>query len=210
MSALKELLERVEKATGPDVRVCENCGAIIRKLRQHTKERHRARKFCSQSCNSQVTQRRRILSAHEMRAYLRSRADLNEAGCWVWRFSVTNQGYPSLTHNNERVKGHRLAYRTFVGPIPEGAHVLHRCDNRRCINPDHLRLGTNADNVLDRNSRGRQARGESSGSARITESDVRLIRSSGLTNRELGEMLGLARHTVCGIRNGRSWKHVQA
>jgi hypothetical protein len=84
-------------------------------------------------------------------------------GCWLWTASVFENGY-GLFHCDERnVKAHRFAYELCVGPIPEGLEVRHRCDVPRCVNPDHLEVGTHAENMADMVRRGRVARGARNG-----------------------------------------------
>ena len=79
--------------------------------------------------------------------------------CWVWTRGRTAYGYGSIHgigRNGGNGYAHRLSYETFVGPVPDGMCVLHRCDNPPCINPDHLWLGTRTDNMRDRDRKGRQ------------------------------------------------------
>ena len=80
-------------------------------------------------------------------------------GCWEWTASADKDGYGYLRINNKKPKAHRLAYETWIGPIPEDKpQVLHHCDNPPCINPEHLYAGTNKDNVKDRIKRNRSSR----------------------------------------------------
>jgi hypothetical protein len=75
--------------------------------------------------------------------------------CWEWTAAKDRCGYGRIWHNNTNQTAHTVAYTTFVGSIPDGRHVLHSCDNPSCINPDHLSLGTHADNMRDKSIRGR-------------------------------------------------------
>ena len=86
-------------------------------------------------------------------------------------------GYGEIGDGKKIRKGHRVAYEAFVGQIPDGAFVLHRCDNPLCVNPEHLWLGNNADNMRDMESKGRakHPKGEYHGRAKLTEVQVREI-----------------------------------
>lgn len=78
------------------------------------------------------------------------------ASCWLWRGPVWgSNGYGRMTFNGRRQKAHRIIYQMLGGIIPPGYHVLHRCDQPRCVNPEHLFLGTHADNMADLVSKGR-------------------------------------------------------
>lgn len=80
-------------------------------------------------------------------------------GCWEWQASSRNsRGYGAIGVNSHPQLAHRVAWEVWNGPIPEGMHVLHRCDNRRCIRPDHLFLGTHLDNMRDAVAKGRSRR----------------------------------------------------
>lgn len=85
---------------------------------------------------------------------------IDDNGCWLWQGFVHVNGYGHGHHAQRKYRIHRLAYELFVGAIPEGMYVLHSCDVRRCCNPDHLRPGTQKDNMADMVSRGRNVNGE--------------------------------------------------
>ena len=104
----------------------------------------------------------------------------------------------------------RVAYELWKGPIPDGLHVLHSCDNSLCVNPDHLRVGTNDENVRDRHERGRWAdmKGSNNSNAKLTVEDVKdikILRDFGFVYRELAEMYGVTISCVYKICVDKSW-----
>jgi hypothetical protein len=108
---------------------------------------------------------------------------------------------------------HRVAWELERGPIPEGLLVCHRCDNPSCVNPSHLFLGTQGDNMRDKVAKGRHdTRGERNARARLTEGQVWEIKSilaaGQLSHREIGALFGVARGAVGDIHCGRKWKHL--
>lgn len=140
--------------------------------------------------------------------------------CHIWTAGRSN-GYGRFWGGEYRignkprlVLAHRWAYEHFVGPIPEGLSVLHRCDNPPCVNPAHLWLGTKADNNADRSIKGRDAhpQGEQNGRSKLTEDDVREIRrrySQGEYQRVIAADYGLGQTTVSGIVRSVSWAHIE-
>jgi hypothetical protein len=153
--------------------------------------------------------------------------------CWPWTGHRLKKGYGLFwdgTHNasgnNHLVVASRWGYEHFVGPIPAGFFVLHRCDNPPCQNPKCWFLGTNKDNVNDRVIKGRGAKGERSAfklhpelyrgenhyKATLTEDDVREIRrryaAGGITQQALGDEFGLHNVTISKIITRQRWAHV--
>ena len=131
--------------------------------------------------------------------------------CWKWLGSRNRLGYGQFPFGGES-KAHRVAFCLFVGPITDGLYVLHRCDNRACVNPEHLFLGTQADNVRDMVSKGRQvsrgSRGEANGVAKLTREQVAAIRvavDAGVTQRSLCEPYGVTPMTISRIVRRQAW-----
>ena len=130
-----------------------------------------------------------------------------------WWVSVAVQGYGHIRRRGKWVKAHRVAYELYKGEIPEGMSVCHKCDNTLCVNPDHLFLGTHTDNMRDKVHKGRAYTGEhkgvSNGNAKLTDDDVRAIRTTKGTCRELASTFGISPMTVSLIKRRLAWAHVE-
>lgn len=130
--------------------------------------------------------------------------------CWEWTGGKTGNGYGSFYFGGCWCAAHRAAWILTYGAIPKGLCVLHHCDHPWCMNPNHLFLGTNADNVADRVCKDRSARmrGEENPRAKLIESDRleirRLYKEANLYQREIAEMFGVAQTTISRVvrRNG--------
>jgi len=146
-----------------------------------------------------------------LRARLLSKTAIDEVtGCWNWTASKRN-GYGLIRVAGCSVSVHRLSYELHRGPILSQMVVCHRCDNRACVNPEHLFLGTQADNIADRDAKGRQPRvqGMAHGSAKLTDNDVLAIRASGRTSRRvLAKQYGVSEVQISNVRTGRNWRHL--
>lgn len=140
----------------------------------------------------------------------------NKSACWEWNGSVSRYGYGNLRNiPGERpllIMAHRMSWEMHNGKqLPSGMCVCHSCDNRLCVNPSHLFLGTKAENNSDRDSKARQAMGQRNGNAKLSEADVLKIRSlSGVSNPEIAAMFGISRITVWEIVTFRKWKHLKS
>lgn len=95
--------------------------------------------------------------------------------CWTWVGGRSPKGYGNICAPKS-MRAHRYSYLLHIGQIPDGLFVLHKCDNPSCVNPNHLFTGTHADNHADRNSKGRQAKGETNGWSKLSDDEVREIR----------------------------------
>lgn len=133
----------------------------------------------------------------------------NANGCWIWQRGLDKNGYGRSSINRKGVQAHRVSWVIHKGKIPDGMQVLHRCDNPPCVNPEHLFLGNNADNMTDKMKKNRQTRGHDVNTSKINASDVFRIRgllSEGWSGRKISKLLGLKDHHVYDIKNGRSWR----
>jgi hypothetical protein len=101
-----------------------------------------------------------------------------------------------------------MAYELVHGEIPDGVHVLHRCDNPSCVNPKHLFLGTHQDNMRDMSEKGRASRGEKNANAKLSQEQVLEIKASAVSSRKLAPLYAVSDRQIRSIRSGQWWKHV--
>ena len=135
-------------------------------------------------------------------------------GCWLWTAGLNKWGYGKF-HLNGRTRGaHRVSWEIYNGKIPKGLFVLHKCDVRSCVNPQHFWLGTQKDNILDMFKKGRELvmKGEEVKSSKLNEFQVRIIKrllSFGtMTQKEIGDIFNVNRLIITNINTGTTWKHV--
>lgn len=130
--------------------------------------------------------------------------------CWLWLGEPDDRGYGVISDLGQRIKAHRFSWIFHNGPIPAGLCVLHKCDNPPCVNPDHLFLGTKGDNIQDCKAKGRTARGESHGSARLTSEQVIAIRNSfpAIPKCRLARIYGVTETHIREIINREKWAHI--
>jgi hypothetical protein len=140
--------------------------------------------------------------------FVRKSAD----GCWEWQGARNTYGYGAFTFDKRSHGAHRLMYQLERGPIPNGMLVCHTCDNRACVNPDHLYVGTHRDNSIDMVARCRSVRGEATALHKLTERIVRDMRrryfSGQATQVQLAAEYGIHNRTVQRAIIGKTWKHV--
>lgn len=132
----------------------------------------------------------------------------SDSSCILWVGRTNRGGYGRVEFCATDWLAHRLSYSTYVGDIPEGFSVLHSCDTPRCINPEHLSTGTQADNVKDAASKGRMPRGAGHHASKLAEEDIFYIRSSTAPHTELALELGVHPVTILNIRQGQTWHHL--
>lgn len=142
--------------------------------------------------------------------------------CWPWDAALFSNGYGAMKHGGKTLKGHRVSYELHKGRIPDGMYVCHSCDNKSCTNPDHLWIGTPADNMNDKVAKGRQSkgaahaetfrnspvylenrpRGEKHGQSKVTDqqrAEIITRRQSGEVQRTIAEDYGITQSAVSYI-----------
>lgn len=155
---------------------------------------------------------------------------VSEDGCWLWQRSKDSKGYGAV-YVPHRMSAHRASYELTFGPVPKGKSVCHTCDNPACINPDHLWLGSHAENMADMKAKGRSskppvhtgdkhwrskypekvAKGEAVTNAKMTNEKViklRLDYVAGVPKQELVSRYGCTQSSISDYIGGRSWKHL--
>lgn len=132
-------------------------------------------------------------------------------GCWIWMASKHPFGYGQISFGKGvNLGAHRIAFQIYVGPIPKGLFVCHRCDNPSCVNPDHLFAGTPMQNTKDMVAKGRQniAYGERQGTSKLTDEAVHAIRSSNELQRVLADRYGVTQSLISYVKSRKIWPHI--
>lgn len=142
--------------------------------------------------------------------------------CWIWSGTPASRGYGAFSAQGRTLRAHRVAWELTFGAIPNGLLVCHRCDVRNCVRPDHLFLGTDADNMADRDTKGRarprlmpghsfNCIGSQNNAARFTEDDVVTIRTrhdAGETQTALAREFGVSQNAIWRVVSRKGWRHV--
>jgi len=186
----------------PHTLTCPGCG------KQFVVSEYRAlvngRKYCSRDCcNAHRDYTPYYLPPLTERFW--SKVDQSR-DCWLWVAALNNKGYGQITINKRRHLAHRVAYELANGVAAD--FVLHKCDNRKCVNPGHLFSGTFDDNMADMVAKKRQAHGEKNSHAKLNAEKVKAIRSEVGLHREIGAKYGVTASLVSMIRSGRIWRNV--
>jgi hypothetical protein len=132
--------------------------------------------------------------------------------CWVWTAAKANKGYGVMRIDGKNIRAHIFSYEVHLGPVLDGVFVCHRCDNPPCVNPQHLFLGTNHENVKDMVSKKRHTYGEKNPQSKLTEYDVMGIfksKSEGMRNSDIARVVGVSQTTICQILKGNRWGHLK-
>lgn len=151
------------------------------------------------------------MDVEKMQNYLVSRIFVDAQGCFNWLGSKNLKGYGTLSFNGTNVKAYRMSYTVFRREIPNGLSVCHHCDNRACINPSHLFLGTQKDNMADAARKRRMSHGSKLSRTGLTEVQaINLVEDykSGLSTRRLSVKYGVSTQLARNIIKKSTWKYL--
>lgn len=136
--------------------------------------------------------------------------DFNPEHCWDFQGYVHKSGYGRIKLNQKYFYAHRYSFEVHNGPIPEGLCVCHKCDNRKCVNPNHLFFGTQQENIADMCRKKRNKKHEKHHNARLTMTKAREIRNlcseKKLSHTEIAKLFGVKREAISKIHQGIRWK----
>lgn len=137
----------------------------------------------------------------------------DESGCWIWTASCAGKGYGQikLPGTRRQIYAHRLSYLIHKGELPDAKHICHTCDNPKCVNPDHLFVGTSQDNHDDMKAKGRHTYGEKSATVKSTTKEVLQMKAmikAGVPQTKIAALFGLHQTTISKINRAERWKHL--
>jgi hypothetical protein len=177
--------------------LCAHCGKTFERPAYRIKEGQR---HCSPKCHYRAAAQ---TPEEIFNRFVRKATD--QDACWGWTAAVNQRGYGHITYVVDgilkRDTAHRFSYKLHKGPIPGGMFVCHTCDNTSCSNPNHLFLGTPADNAADMKAKGRQA-------AKLSVEQVIAIRASSSPGRALARAYGVSKTQIRQIKRGLQWRHI--
>jgi len=137
---------------------------------------------------------------------------VTESGCWIWTAGADDLGYGRIGVKGSTKLAHRVGWELYKGKIPDGKNLCHRCDVPACVNPDHLFIGTQADNMMDMGAKGRgnHVHGERNGKTKITEKTAReiLLLKGKMRHKDISEKYNISINTVRGILRRVRWVYL--
>lgn len=183
-----------------DTRNCDQCGKLYKRRINMIDKRWAASRYCGRTCAGKA---RGTNPFKEFFSYV----DIDHnSQCWNWAGHIHKSGYG--VYRSEFA--HRFSLKQALGLIPDGMMALHACDNRKCVNPTHLFIGTGQTNVDDMFSKGRNRHlcGEQVSNAKLTAEDVIAIREDGRLYAEIAKSYNVSLSTISSIKTKRNWAHV--
>ena len=129
--------------------------------------------------------------------------------CWIWKGTKQKNGYGRIKVDGKSLLAHRLSYELNMSKIPNGLWVLHKCDNPKCVNPNHLFLGNRSDNMKDAFKKGRMIWGGQNKKFTIKEIDyIKNLKGKNVSNRKIGDLMNVSHSTINDIINNRYYKNL--
>ncbi len=188
---------------------CYNCGVLIPCSINRRRAKRRGYGYCSHSCAAPKPRNARD-------RFIDNITYEPNTGCWLWLGSVhTRTGYGQFGSGGasgvrgKTLKAHRVSFELFKHKIPLGMLVCHTCDNRICVNPEHLFVGTNNDNLEDMRKKDRHSRGERCRTSKLKDWQVLEIRSSKDRHATIARKYGVSQTTIFHIIRRNTWKHLK-
>lgn len=183
---------------------CKSCGAKIVSIPNRNRALRRGYGYCSRTCAAP-----RPENIHHL--LTRNTSPEPNTGCFLWVGAVDAFGYGQISPKRRRsdpaheIKAHRAAWVNLFGPIPQGLFICHKCDQRLCVNPAHLFVGTAEDNNRDARQKNRHAHRATHGMAKLSEEQVCEILHSHDTGASLAIRFGVSQAAISNIRTGKRW-----
>lgn len=188
------------------IKICAHCGTPFG-IGKKAKANFLKAKLCGLACMNAA----KVYTLEKAVSVYWTRVN-KTASCWLWTGAKTSAGYGDVVFQRKHILAHRFSWALQNGGIPKGLLALHKCDTPLCVRPDHLFLGTDADNMADAVAKGRANRITR---AKLTEDQVREIRATywfkncRSNAHELAAKYSVVVGTICGVTSGRTWGHIK-
>ncbi len=181
---------------------------ICRRTRTRLEYKSKIYQYCSTLCRDKS----RLRISQDLKKRFHTLYEIDENGCWIFKKGKSSGGYGCITYKGKQQRAHRVSYLLFNGDIKKGLFVCHSCDRPSCINPTHLWIGTNQDNIKDMFSKNRKSHvGEKNTRAILKEKEVKCIKIQ-LTNghkiNDIAKKYKVSRPVIEKIKYGYTWKHL--
>lgn len=190
-------------------KTCKGCGVSFTRPAGMYPSKWKAREYCGFECVKR-TSRTRPASDRFYEKVDSSPGNGLQGDCHFWTAHLNSHGYGTFAMWGKSDLAHRVAYFLATGMHPGDHEVCHTCDTPWCVNPEHLWLGDHSKNMADMaaKGRGRPPKGAQHTSAKLTENDVQMVRSSAESTASLARQLGVTEGAIASIRKGRTWRSV--
>jgi hypothetical protein len=186
-----------------DSKPCVQCGLMMFRTTKVAIKYWNTRRFCSHACEGEFKRTDRHA------AFLDKCIPEPNSGCWLWLGQIgINNGYGYFWDGEKQCLAHVFSHRIHKGDVEDGPWILHHCDNRACVNPDHLYAGQPIDNGGDMVRRGRSLFGERQNLSKLTEPEVKAIIASPEPSKVLAERYSVGDGHIWSIRTRKSWKYL--